>query len=154
MFAWLRSLISSAAVIELHSKRLRVRDLSHRKEFDFEPILSVDAGQRVVAIGRPIPASSVMTYSPFSAHDALVREQKFAQLILAFAYSRLGSSSWLKPAPRIVISLVNEPGNGAFKIEDAALVSCSSAAGARKTVVHRGKALTDGDALQLLDRAH
>ena len=59
MFAWLRSLISADAVVELHSSHMCVRDVSNRMDFEFEPLLSVDSDQRVVSVGHPIPASAV-----------------------------------------------------------------------------------------------
>jgi hypothetical protein len=151
MFTWLRSLISAAAVVELHGSRFRVRDLSGKTRFEFEPILSIDGAQRVVSIGRPIPASAVKTYSPFSGPSALAEDWRIAELILAYAYSKLGSVSWLRPAPRIVLSVMQEPLNGMSGVDDETLVKLSTSAGARKTVVHRGKPVSDLEAIGLLD---
>ena len=153
MFAWLRSLISAAAVVELHSSRIRVRDVSNRKDFEFEPLLSIDANQRVVSVGRPIPASAVKTYSPFANPAAFAGDQRIAELIVTFAYSKLGASSWLKPAPRIVLAVVVDDANGARRLSDDVLVELSASAGARATVIHRGGAISDAEALKLLDAA-
>ena len=153
MFAWLRSLISAAAVIELHSSRIRVRDMSGGATFEFEPILSIDGSQRVVSVGRPIPVSAVKTYAPFEDPSSLAKELHIAKLILAFAYSKLGSVSWLKPAPRIVLLIRGDNANGVQLVGDAALAELSTAAGARTTVIYRGKPLSDDEALRLLDAA-
>jgi hypothetical protein len=153
MFAWLRSLISAAAVVELHSSRIRVRDVSNRKDFEFEPLLSIDADQRVVSVGRPIPPSAVKTYSPFATPAAFADDPRMAQLILSFAYSKLGASAWLKPAPRIVLTVVVDDANGAGRLSDEVLVELSASAGARATVIHRGRAISDVEALKLLDAA-
>jgi hypothetical protein len=153
MFTWLRSLISAAAVVELHSSRIRVRDLSNRQSFEFEPLLSIDATQRVVSVGRPIPASAVRTYAPFANPAALADEPRSAQLILAFAYSKLGVSAWLKPAPRVVVTVGADDANGARRVSNKALVELSASAGARITVIHRGSVISDAEALKLLDAA-
>jgi hypothetical protein len=52
-----------------------------------------------------------------------------------------------------VLAVSSDASNGARLIGDAALVAASAAAGARTTVIHRGKALQDADALALLDSA-
>jgi hypothetical protein len=153
MFTWLRSLISAAAVVELHSSRIRVRDISNGTMFELEPILSIDGAQRVVSVGRPIPASAVKTYAPFANLAALTEEPRIAQLILIFAYSKLGSVAWLKPAPRIVLSIVGGNSTGIQLMDDKALVDLSTSAGARATVIHRGRAVSDNEALRMLDAA-
>jgi hypothetical protein len=143
MFLWLRSLLSAECVVQLHSRRIRVRDISAGKTFDFEPVLGIDAAQCVVAIGRPIPASAVNTYEPFASPAALARDRRIAELILQYAYSRLGTSAWLKPAPKVVLHVVPEPDNAIRTIDDEALKELSRSAGARLTVVHRGKSISD-----------
>jgi hypothetical protein len=152
MFARLRSFISAAAVVELHSSRIRVRDISTRTMFEFEPILSIDASQRVVAVGRPIPATAVKTYAPFANPLALSEEPRIARLILAFAYSKLGSVPWLKPAPRIVL-FIGDNASGVQRMNDNTLVELSTSAGARTTVIHRGRPVSDVEALKMLDAA-
>jgi acetyl esterase/lipase len=153
MFTRLRSFISAAAVVELHSSRIRVRDISTRTMFEFEPILSIDGSQRVVAVGRPIPATAVKTYAPFASPLALSEEPRIAQLILAFAYSRLGSVPWLKPAPRIVLFIGGDYANGVQRMNDKTLVELSTSAGARTTVIHRGGPVSDVEAIGMLDAA-
>ena len=153
MFTWLRSLVSAAAVVELHSSRIRVRDISNRKSYDFEPLLSIDATQRVVSVGRPIPASAVRTYAPFADPVAFASDPRIAQLILAFAYSKLGVSAWLKPAPRIVVMVSTDDANGAKLLSSEALIELSASAGARTTAIHRGNAISAAEALKLLDVA-
>jgi len=153
MFAWLRSLISAAAVIELHSSCIRVRDMSGGATFEFEPILSIDSSQRVVSVGRPIPASAVKTYAPFENPSSLAKEPHIAKLILAFAYSKLSSVAWLKPAPQIVLLIRGDSTNGVHLMGDDALAELCTSAGARTTVIYRGRPLSDDEALRLLDAA-
>jgi hypothetical protein len=153
MFAWLRSLVSAAAIIELHSSCILVRDISGGATFEFEPILSIDGSQRVVSVGRPIPASAVRTFAPFANPSSLAKELHIAKLILAFAYSKLGSVAWLKPAPRIVLLIKGDSASGAQLIADDALAQLSTSAGARTTVIYRGRPLSNDEALRLLDAA-
>lgn len=153
MFAWLRSLITSAAVVELHSSRILVRDVSNRQTFEFEPLLSIDTDKRVVSVGRPIPASAVKTYSPFASPTAFADDPRIAQLILSYAYSKLGASTWFKPAPRIVLAIVGDETNEVRRLSDEALAELSASAGARATIIHRGRAISDSEALELLDAA-
>lgn len=153
MFAWLRSLRSATAIVELHSDRIRVRDVSRAATFEFEPLLSIDASQQVLSIGRPLPANAVKTYAPFASRAALLQDWHVAQLILQYAYSKLGSVAWLKPAPRIVLCVSGELADEARRIDDETLVKLSAAAGARITVVHSGRPLSDIEAQRLLDTA-
>ena len=153
MFAWFRSLVSSNAVVELHSRRIRVHDFSTVSTFEFEPLLSVDGSQRVVSIGRPIAASAVKTYSPFAKPSALEQDRRIAELLLQYAYSKLGSIAWLKPAPNIVLFVPGDPANEIRLINDEALVQLSAMAGARVTVVHRGSPVSAAEAQRLLHAA-
>jgi hypothetical protein len=153
MFVWLRSLVSASAVVELHSSLIRVRDLSSRATFEFEPILSIDGAPRVVSVGRPISASAVKTYAPFANAAALKEEPRNAQLILQFAYSKLGSKAWLKPAPRIVLSIGTDSANGVQLVSDSTLLDLSTSAGAFTTVIHRGRQISDVEAMRMLDAA-
>jgi hypothetical protein len=153
MFGWLRSLVSASAIVELHSSRLHVRDISGKKQFQFEPTLSIDGTQRVVAIGRPIPASAVTTYAPFEGRASMAADPQIARLILAFAYSKLSPLEWLKSAPRIVLLIKRDAANGAQALDDNTLIELSKSAGARITVIHRGSSLSDDEAEKMLDAA-
>jgi hypothetical protein len=104
-------------------------------------------------VGRPISASAVKTIAPFASAESLAKESRIASLILQFAYSKLGSVAWLKPAPRIVISVSGEASNGVRHAGDDVLIELSASAGARTTVIHRGKPITDVEALRMLDAA-
>jgi hypothetical protein len=95
----------------------------------------------------------VTTYAPFANPKALAEEPRIAQLILAFAYSKLGSVAWLKPAPRIVLSIRGDNANGAQRMNDNTLVELSTFAGARSTVIHRGGPVSDVEAIRMLDAA-
>jgi len=150
MFLWLRSLLSAECVVQLHSSRIRVRDLSAGTTFELEPVLAIDGAQRVVAVGRPIPASAVKTYDPFASPAALERDRRIAELILQYVYSRLGTSAWLKPAPKVLLHVTPEPDNAMRRVDDAVLEELSSRAGARITVIHRGQSITNDDALRML----
>src|SRR5687768_11438118 len=119
MFLWLRSLLSAECVVQLHSSRIRVRDLSPGTTFELEPVLAIDGEQCVVAVGRPIPASAVKTYDPFASPAALARDRRIAELILQYVYSRLGTSAaWLKPAPKVLLHVTPEPDNAMRHVDD------------------------------------
>jgi hypothetical protein len=153
MFVYLRSLVSAAAVVELHSRRIRVRDLSGLSSFEFEPLLSVDGLQCVASIGRPIAASAVKTYAPFATPSALAQDRRVAELLLQYAYSKLGSVAWLKPAPKVVLCVPGDAANEIRHIDDETLLQLSAIAGARVTVLHRGSALSAPEAQRLLQAA-
>jgi hypothetical protein len=153
MFSWIRSLVSAAAIVELHSRHIQVRDISHGRTFGFEPLLGVDGDQRVVSIGRPISVLAVKTYAPFVDPAAFAENRRIAVLLFQYVYSQLGAVGWLKPSPRILLRVDNDPSSAARLLNDESLVDLSQAAGARLTVVHRGGRLSDSDVVSRLDAA-
>jgi rod shape-determining protein MreB len=147
---WLRSLFTSECIVELRADRLRVRDLVAGKEFEFAPILAVDRERRVVGIGDAAVPAAVKVYEPFVSAAALDVEPLAAQVILQYAFSKLGRWSWLRPAPRV---LLHAPKNGPGALDDfsdAMLHDLSQRAGALRTIVHRGSALSSDEALSRL----
>jgi hypothetical protein len=95
----------------------------------------------------------VKTYAPFASPGALAQDRRIAELLLQYAYSRLGSVAWLKPAPRIVLLISPDAANDIGRVDDYDLKRISEVAGARVTVVHRGPAVSDVEAERLLDAA-
>jgi hypothetical protein len=153
MFTWLRSLVSPACILEVSGKRMRVRDLGSGQEHAFDPILAIDSSKRVVSIGRPISPAAVETFEPFMSRSALTKDQRIAELLLQYAYSKVGSNRWLKPAPRVVMVLPNGKDNSLHSVEDADLVELSSRAGAYRTVIRRGERITDQVAIAIAGEA-
>jgi len=143
---WLRSYLTSECSVELRTDRLRVRDLVAGNEFEFAPILAVDGQRRVVGIGSAAVAGAVKVYEPFVSAAALDAEPLAARVILQYAFSKLGRWSWLRPAPRV---LLHAPKNGPGALDDfsdATLHDLSQSAGALRTIVHRGNALSSEEA--------
>lgn len=153
MFTWLRSLISPACIVEVSGKQIRLRDLRSGEEHIFDPILAIDTSQTVVSIGRPISPAAVETFEPFVSRAALAKDQRIAELLLQYAYSKVGSNRWLKPAPRVVMVLPNGKDNSLHSVEDATLVELSGRAGAYRTVIRRGERITDQVALGIAGEA-
>ncbi len=153
MFTWLRSLVSPACIVEVSGKRIRVRDLGSGQEHIFDPILAIDSSQRVVSIGRPVSPAAVETFEPFMSRAAMAKDQRIAELLLQYAYSKVGANRWLKPAPRVVMVLLNDKDNSLHSVEDAALVELSGRAGAHRTVIRRGERITDQAALGIAGEA-
>jgi hypothetical protein len=153
MFTWLRSLLSPACIVEVSGKRIRVRDLGSGQEHGFDPILSIDSSKRVVSIGRPVSPAAVETFEPFMSCTALAKDQRIAELLLQYAYSKVGSNRWLKPAPRVVMVLPNGKDNPLHSVEDATLVELSSRAGAHRTAIRRGERIADHVAISIAGEA-
>jgi len=153
MLTWLRSLVSPTCIVEVSAKRIRVRDLGSGQEHDFAPILAIDTSKCVVSIGRPVSPAAVETFEPFLSRTALAKDERMAELLLQHAYSKVGSSRWLKPAPRVVMLLPSDKNNSLHSVEDSVLLELSSRAGAHRTVIRRGERITDEAAVALAGEA-
>ncbi len=153
MFTWLRSLFSSSCVVELSPQRVLVRDLITGQQHEFSPVLSLDASSRVSSIGRPVSSAAVQTFEPFANSAALEKNGRMAELLMQYAFSKVGSNQWIKPAPSVVLFVPRDRANALGPVEDSVLLNLSERAGARRTVVHRGERPTDEVAYGLLNEA-
>src|ERR1700754_4598043 len=153
MFTWLRSLLSHRCILELSAQRIRVRDLGSAQEHEFAPVLGIDTSRRVVSIGQPVSPAAVETFEPFSSRTALVKDARIAELLLQYAYSKVGSSRWLKPAPKVLMLLPSGRDYSLRHVEDSVLIELSSRAGAYRTVIRRGEQITDEAASALVGEA-
>ena len=153
MFTWLRSLISPTCIVEVSANRIHVRDLGSGQEHDFAPILGIDASKCVVSIGRPVSPAAVETFEPFRSRTALAKDQRIAELLLQFAYSKVGSNRWLKPARRVVMLLPGGNDSSLHSVEDTVLLDLSNTAGAYRTIIRRGERITDDSAIALVGEA-
>jgi hypothetical protein len=145
----LRSIFTTECMLELRSDRLRVRDLGDGREFEFAPRLALDSQRRVVGIGTA-PAGAVKVYEPFASAAALDADRRIAQLIVQYAYSKLGRWSWLKFSPRVLLHAPKNGPGALADVSDATLHELSQSAGALRTVVHRGDALSAQEAISRL----
>lgn len=146
MLSWLRSLFTSECIVELRADRLRARDLGVGNEFEFAPILAVDSQRRVMAIGSA-PADAAKIYEPFASATALAAESLAAKVILQYAYEKLGRRwSLLRPAPRVLLHAPKHGPGAIDGVSDATLQALSEQAGAFRTIVHRGSALSSEEA--------
>lgn len=150
MSTWLRSLLTSECMVELRTDRLRVRDLVAGKELEFAPILAIDSERRVVAIGDATAAGTVKVYEPFASTAALDVDPLAGRLILQYAYSKLGRWEWLRPAPRVLLHAPKHGPGALDGFSDATLHDLSQSAGALRTIVHRGNALSSEEAIERL----
>lgn len=149
MFSWLRSLVSATCIVEVSAKRIRVRDLRSGEEHNFAPVLAIDTSNHVVSIGRPVSPAAVETFEPFSSRMALAKNERMGELLLQYAYSKVGSKRWLKPAPRVVMLLPSGRDDSLHSVEDSVLLELSNRAGAHRTIVRRGERITDEAAIAL-----
>jgi hypothetical protein len=153
MFTWLRSLFSSSCVVELSSQRLLIRDLSNGQQHEFSPVLSLDASNVVASIGRPVSPAAIETFEPFASSTALVKNARVAELLLQYAFSRVGRNRWIKPAPSVVLIVPQDRANALALAEDSVLLNLSARAGAWRTVVHRGSRPSDEEMKAMLNEA-
>ncbi len=72
---------------------------------------------------------------------------------MQYAFSKVGSNQWIKPAPSVVLFVPRDRANALGPVEDSVLLNLSERAGARRTVVHRGERPTDEVAYGLLNEA-
>ena len=153
MFTWLRSLFSSSCVLELGSQRVLVRDLGTGERFEFSPILSLDASNRVASIGHPVSPAALEKFEPFASPSALVKNARMAELLIQYAYSMVGANRWIKPAPNVVLFVPRDRANAMASVDDTVLLNLSEKAGAYRTVIYRGSRLTDEAANVMLNEA-
>ena len=153
MFTWLRSLISSSCVVELSSQRVFIRDLGNGQQHEFSPVLGINSSNSIVSIGHPVSPTAVETFEPFASPSALVKNARMAELLVQYAYSRVGANPWIKPAPRVVLIVPRDRANALASVEDSVLLKLSERAGAFRTVIHRGSRPSDEAAIVMLDEA-
>ena len=96
---------------------------------------------------------AIETFEPFANVAALMKNGRVAELLMQYAYSKVGSNQWIKPAPRVVLFVPRERANALGPVEDSVLLKLSKRAGAHRTVIHRGERPTDEVACALLNEA-
>jgi hypothetical protein len=153
MFTWLRSLFGSACVVELSSRRILVRDLGTGQQHEFAPVLSIDASDIVASIGHPISAAAVKTFEPFASPEELEKNERVAELLIQYAFSKIESYRWIKPAPAALLCVPMDPANAISSVDDAVLLKLAARAGARRTAIHRGDRLSEHSAKTILSEA-
>jgi hypothetical protein len=100
-----------------------------------------------------VSAAAVETFEPFSSRKSLAENERIAELLLQYAYSKVGASQWLKPAPKVLMLLSGRDDDPLHHVEDSAFIELSSRAGAHRTVVRRGERITDEAAAVLVAEA-
>jgi rod shape-determining protein MreB and related proteins len=149
----LRSLVglfsSGPYYVRISKTRLSLKDVSTGKTFETLAKLGLDAKNRVVAVGDMSDPGIVRVLEPFNHPRVVIADSLVASKLLIYGIREMSRAKWISPAPIVVIHPDTELEGGLSEIERRALLLLGEQAGARKTVVHEGSALSDQQVLAL-----
>ena len=149
MFNYLRSKLSNTIYVQIWENRLKSTNVETQECFDEKPLLAIvtDAAgkESVYAFGNAAAhcnQPNTRIVNPFSHPRVLFSDfnvgEKLLQHIFALLHKR---SSFLKPAPTVVIHPMEKTEGGLTVIEIRAFRELGLGAGARDVVVYQGKPL-------------
>jgi len=122
--------------------RISIRDVSTGATFESAARLGLDSANRIVSIGDMSP-SVVRTVEPFEHPRIVISDFACASKLFQYGLNQLTRFKWIRPSPILIIQPVMELTGGLSEIENRALLELGESAGARKTLIHCGKALSD-----------
>ena len=129
--------------------RVSIRDVSTGATFESAARIGLDSANRVVSVGDASNPDVARTVEPFE-HPRIVMSD-FACAVKLFQYGlhQLTRFKWITPSPVLIIQPIMELTGGLSEIEHRALLELGESAGARKTVIHCGKMLSDEEVVAL-----
>jgi rod shape-determining protein MreB len=91
----------------------------------------------------------VRTVEPFEHPRIVIADFSCASKLLQYGLHQLTRFKWISPSPILIIQPVMELTGGLSEIENRALLELGESAGARKTLIHCGKTLSDPEVVAL-----
>ena len=137
--------------VRIRRNRLWVRDVATGQQFDDEPVVAVsrDEPRRVLAIGKSARVKASQGDQAFDLINGfdhprtVIADFTLAGKALQHAFAGMVSGALLRPAPIVVLHVL-EPLEGVLtEVELRALQELASGAGAREAHVWGGRELTD-----------
>jgi rod shape-determining protein MreB len=126
---------------------ISIRDVSSGKTFESAVRIGLDSANRIVEVGEMSSPNIVRTVEPFAHPRVVMSDFACATKLFQYGLHRLLGFKWINPAPILIIQPVMELAGGLSEIETRGL--SGEQAGARKTIVHCGKMLSDQEVVAL-----
>jgi rod shape-determining protein MreB and related proteins len=147
----LRGLFSGGPFyVRVNRTRLNMRDVSSGESFEVLAKLGLDGANRIVAIGDMSAPGIVRVLEPFDHPRVVIADGLAASKLFQYGMQQMTRTKWISPAPILVIQSDMDLAGGLSEMENRALLELGKDAGARRTIVHYGKALSDQDVMTLV----
>jgi hypothetical protein len=117
--------------------------------FESAARLGLDRANRVVSVGDVSSPDVVRTVEPFEHPRIVMSDFECASELVQFGLHQLTRFKWITPSPILIIQPIMELTGGLSEIENRALLELGESAGARKTLIHCGKMLSDEEVVAL-----
>lgn len=149
MFSYFTQII----YVQISPDRLTVRNPKTGESFSDVPEVAIsnDPKPRIVGVGkkarlyRSEPPPKIV--NPFAHPRSMVSDFTVGEQTLKMFVRRLIGSSFLLPAPKVVMHLMGEPAGGFTQVEIRAFHEMAIGAGASQVKVWQGPSLTDQELL-------
>jgi len=111
--------------------------------------VGLDGENRIMSVGDMSSPNIVRTVEPFEHPRIVIADFACASKLFQYGLQQLSRHKWISPSPILVIHPVMELAGGLSEIENRALLELGESAGARKTLIHCGKMLSDQEVVAL-----
>jgi rod shape-determining protein MreB len=128
---------------------ISIRDVSTGATFESAARLGLDSANRIVSVGDMSSPNVVRTVEPFEHPRIVIADFSCASKLLQYGLHQLTRFKWISPSPILIIQPVMELTGGLSEIENRALLELGESSGARKTLIHCGKTLSDPEVVAL-----
>jgi rod shape-determining protein MreB len=129
--------------------RITIRDVSTGATFESAARLGLDSANRIVSVGDMSSPEVVRTVAPFEHPRIVISDFACASKLFQYGLHQLSRFKWITPSPILIMQPVMELTGGLSEIENRALLELGESAGARKTLIHSGKVLSDQEVVAL-----
>jgi rod shape-determining protein MreB len=129
--------------------RISMRDVSTGATFESAARIGLDSENRIVSVGDMGSPNVVRTVEPFAHPRIVISDFACASKLFQYGLQQLSRFKWISPSPILIIQPVMELSGGLSQIENRALLEVGESAGARETLIHCGKTLSDQEVVAL-----
>jgi rod shape-determining protein MreB len=129
--------------------RFSIRDVSTGATFEAAAKIGLDSANRIVSVGDMSGSNVVRTVEPFEHPRIVMSDFACASKLFQYGLHQLTRFKWITPSPILIIQPLMELAGGLSEIENRALLELGESAGARETLIHCGKKLSDQEVVAL-----
>jgi len=133
----------------INRTRISIKDVSTGRTFESAARVGLDGENRIMSVGDMSSPNIVRTVEPFEHPRIVIADFACASKLFQYGLQQLSRHKWISPSPILVIHPVMELAGGLSEIENRALLELGESAGARKTLIHCGKMLSDQEVVAL-----
>ena len=147
------SFFAQVIYVQLSPDRLKVRDPKSGVTVSEVPEIAISRlpKPRVLAVGTKArehkSSPGVEIVNPFAHPRSMVSDFTLGEQTLKAFLARVKPSSFLAPAPKVVMHLLGEPVGGFTQVEARAFHEMALGSGASQVTVWQGRTLTDQELL-------